>query len=766
MYLKILDLTVGVLLLTVLFSVSVSSNDYGSGMLAQVDSGGNSATQVTTSGTSVISNTTTTTSGSVPSSVSGMTNATGVTSTTGTSSTTVGTGATASSPNTGTTNAVLPSTTSLLPNSNSSTEAIMTASGNTTVKKTEDKELLRTTAESDEKIKHEEVTKNSGPNVIKNVSTTTGPARHSLPVTAVLNIQNGRISGNTSLSIDASNATAVEIYLSRGSAASSIYLGSATKTDGYERKWSYSWDSTQTPNGDYKIWVLAKNEDNSALSPRMMAVVGNKNAPVVPEVFTRVNGVTTISKNIDNGKVATTGAESASNNVTGSNSQVDNQTTGSVENNSNAPKVNPEIKITAKEDKIKNDILNYVLVYSSDIKQKVTERVTNPPVAETTGGVAPTTTTSAIETTKKQEEQDKTNKIEDNRIVNKISEKEAIAKKELEKKITNAITAPPAVTSDQTTASPVVGKISDSVVRASNEYFGKIDTVVKTEMGFVPAAAKETKVEIQNQVKEKAVELDTVAEEKVKAAIALEDPRVSGYVEKETFKIFEVKLVSVVSRDKPRRTESVGVSPAINGGNGSPSLSTPTTPVVPITPSSPTTASSVPPTGLGVNNLIEATTSVPTTVVDEGPKQLVLAGKAMPDTFVTIYIYSSPIIVTVKTDSDGNWSYTLDKELPDGEHEAYVALTDRAGRVVSKSESFSFVKEAQAVTITKPAIIPESAPPPGFFSSSNINLIGLIVSVFALLIVIVLSFRKKEVVTVSTSNTPNTPPDSQNTPRT
>ncbi len=81
-------------------------------------------------------------------------------------------------------------------------------------------------------------------------------------------------------------------------------------------------------------------------------------------------------------------------------------------------------------------------------------------------------------------------------------------------------------------------------------------------------------------------------------------------------------------------------------------------------------------------------------------KNLYLSGKALPNTFVNIYIYSqSPIIVTVKTDSQGNWSYELDKDIPDGEHEAYVVLNDNTGKITAKSEPFHFVKKAEAITI-------------------------------------------------------------------
>jgi hypothetical protein len=90
---------------------------------------------------------------------------------------------------------------------------------------------------------------------------------------------------------------------------------------------------------------------------------------------------------------------------------------------------------------------------------------------------------------------------------------------------------------------------------------------------------------------------------------------------------------------------------------------------------------------------------------------LAFEGVAPPNSFVTLYIYSTPIIVTVKTDSDGNWQYELDKELENGEHQVYVAMTDNAGAVYMKSNPLNFVKEAQAVTFEQQPIYTSAAQP-------------------------------------------------------
>lgn len=82
-----------------------------------------------------------------------------------------------------------------------------------------------------------------------------------------------------------------------------------------------------------------------------------------------------------------------------------------------------------------------------------------------------------------------------------------------------------------------------------------------------------------------------------------------------------------------------------------------------------------------------------------GTNNLVFSGIGPPNSYVTIYIYSDPIVVTTKTDENGNFTYTLDKNLLDGEHEVYVTVTDDTGKIQEKSTPLTFfVSRAQAVT--------------------------------------------------------------------
>lgn len=139
----------------------------------------------------------------------------------------------------------------------------------------------------------------------------------------------------------------------------------------------------------------------------------------------------------------------------------------------------------------------------------------------------------------------------------------------------------------------------------------------------------------------------------------------------------------------------------------------------------------------------------------------VVNGKGLPNSYVTLYIYSTPTIVTVKTEADGSWSYRFDKELEDGEHQVYVGVTDNAGKIVAKSEPLRFVKTAEAFSpVASAADQAPSAPTvtatkaPDLFTDSVIWLILsvslILIGLLLLLLGLFLHTRKQD--TLITAN--------------
>jgi hypothetical protein len=109
--------------------------------------------------------------------------------------------------------------------------------------------------------------------------------------------------------------------------------------------------------------------------------------------------------------------------------------------------------------------------------------------------------------------------------------------------------------------------------------------------------------------------------------------------------------------------------------------------------------------GITANENLQVTEVIPavqlTNGADETNESIVQAtvrGRALANSFVTLYIFSTPTVVTVRTEADGSFEYTFSKELEDGQHQVFVALTDNTGDIVAQSAPFTFIKQAEAFT--------------------------------------------------------------------
>ncbi len=74
---------------------------------------------------------------------------------------------------------------------------------------------------------------------------------------------------------------------------------------------------------------------------------------------------------------------------------------------------------------------------------------------------------------------------------------------------------------------------------------------------------------------------------------------------------------------------------------------------------------------------------------------LLFSGKSYPDSQVTITLNSQPLVLTAKADSQGVWTYTLEKPLEPGKHETYVEVNINGTTEKSGPYPFSVAK-AQA----------------------------------------------------------------------
>lgn len=150
---------------------------------------------------------------------------------------------------------------------------------------------------------------------------------------------------------------------------------------------------------------------------------------------------------------------------------------------------------------------------------------------------------------------------------------------------------------------------------------------------------------------------------------------------------------------------------------------------------------------LSIDSIMALTPDESDAFTDGVKPQALVEGKGLPNSFVTLYVFSSPVIVTIKTDDDGSWKYNFDKELEDGDHEIYVAVTDNAGRIVAKSNPFKFVKEASAFTPADAATV-ASVPPvtqeePRVFGENILLFVFSFAVVMIGLVLLLLGFHMK-----------------------
>lgn len=124
-----------------------------------------------------------------------------------------------------------------------------------------------------------------------------------------------------------------------------------------------------------------------------------------------------------------------------------------------------------------------------------------------------------------------------------------------------------------------------------------------------------------------------------------------------------------------------------------------------------------------------------------GQPAVKLEGKGLPNSFVSIYVFSFVgVIMTAKTDGNGNWSLVLDKPLADGYHEAYIGISNNHGELTARSESFLFMKSGEkVVAITLGAFPAEKviSPAETLQRSFLILIIGIIVFTIGIALIVI-----------------------------
>jgi len=86
-------------------------------------------------------------------------------------------------------------------------------------------------------------------------------------------------------------------------------------------------------------------------------------------------------------------------------------------------------------------------------------------------------------------------------------------------------------------------------------------------------------------------------------------------------------------------------------------------------------------------------------VSKKGQQLLHFEGKTLPNTLVTLYVFSNPVIVVVASDGNGRWAYDRERNLDSGKHTAFATIYDDEITRRSKTVDFFIARSAQGSLI-------------------------------------------------------------------
>lgn len=446
----------------------------------------------------------------------------------------------------------------------------------------------------------------------------------------------GSFTGYESIDISTSPVEWVELYSIAKNALSSHFLGRASKKS--NTNWTFLWDTSQTPNGEYSIFARVKNDYGYTESDK---------------TFVRV--LNPISSYSDDQKTAISSLQSASSEI---NQTAETEGSSKSYTETHVESIESFVSGLTIDDTIRTDIQSLLLSFRNDLLVKL----------------------SALAKAKRAGDTVQLQSLETEIEILRIN---------------------------------YIKKLPDSI--ESNELIERVSAYIS---------------QITVTLHDLTLQNEMILKERVGEGVSNDSDK-DGVSDYDEVNLYNTNPFSA-DTDGDGFIDGTEISLGYNPLNASREAL--------ITYQSPIDSGTVREDLLTVDTLTTLTPDTP----GELPKAF-LSGKGLPNSFVTLYIFSTPIVITVKTDTDGNWNYIFDKELENGEHEVYVGITDNSGNVIAKSTPLPFVKSAEAYTrsdtVTASSRASELAP--SLLNDSSMLLLGslLIVSLGLVLMLLGLHVR-------------------------
>jgi len=506
-------------------------------------------------------------------------------------------------------------------------------------------------------------------------------------------LPNQVLEGKVNIDFSANGVLSVEFYIRRPGSLSSIYLGRAAKQNG--QLWKYLWQTDNYPNGDYNLYAETSSQYGRYESEAIKVIISN---PQLPKKESKDKADEIIKQKED---------------------------------------INKKSQEEKSEDKnqLKKEIKDETIRFKEEIKpldEEETEEIKQKAIEEIN---------KTIEREIAPEIEKLDNKIEKITVAQKDlkelekSEKKEEKKEEKEQKKAELV---------QLVKEKEV--IKEDIIKKSEEILTKEE--VKINLDKI----------VQNQP-EKKIEV-SVEKEKIKQDVTQQVEDLDQFLSNKETERYD-KLKGIESKDSDNDgildLEEIRLGTDLlnpdTDGDGYLDSDEVKHGYNPLIPSPGDKIIFEDPREKGEIKKEYEVTLAEAKILEDGSFNILLSGKGLPNSFVTIYIYSSlPTVVIAKTDANGNWSYLLDKPLEDGEHQVYVAVTNNKGEISHKSATKYFIQQAQAITYTADSsIFDEDSSELGSDNEKSLKMayvfLGLSIIVFcagvALMIIGIRSSRKE-----------------------
>jgi hypothetical protein len=86
------------------------------------------------------------------------------------------------------------------------------------------------------------------------------------------------------------------------------------------------------------------------------------------------------------------------------------------------------------------------------------------------------------------------------------------------------------------------------------------------------------------------------------------------------------------------------------------------------------------------------------TTLPDDRRGLEISGRGLPNSELILFIFSEPVIVSVRTDGQGRWSYVLE-DPRDGKHEIFAVIVNNRGETEARSLVFPFVLAGENIAV-------------------------------------------------------------------